>query len=187
MAVTLATGCAGTQSQSNISGHLDLVTPIVPGNTTLDGAKTINIQHMLQQAIQDVENISLETLNAHVVPILGQAHGVGRIMAPQLDTIAVVAELGVDQCLEKQAALHDVYGGVPLENYSYGKADVNTGKAANGSYTRKRVSLPGTNRIPGTGGKLHATTLTLKPLITQRPAQSEVLVPEGDVGESAAS
>lgn len=186
VAVAGATGYAGGEALRILAAHPDFEVTCVAGHSSVGDKLGKHMPHIPQLADLMVEDTTPEVLNGHDVIILALPHGASGALASQLDSDAVVVDLGADHRLEERSAWDEFYGGDFYEHWTYGMPELITGTSQDGSYTRQREALPGTKRIAGPGCNVTATTLALQPGVAQGLVEATDIVADLVVGYSGA-
>ena len=186
VAVAGATGYAGGEALRILAAHPEFEVTCVAGHSSVGDRLGAHMPHIPQLADLTVEDTTPEVLNGHDVIILALPHGASGRLAAELDSDAVVVDLGADHRLEEKSAWDEFYGGDFYEHWTYGMPELITGHGADGVYTRQRAALPGTKRIAGPGCNVTATTLALQPGVAEDLVEHTDIIADLVVGYSGA-
>lgn len=185
VAVAGATGYAGGEALRILAAHPDFEITCVAGHSTVGQTMAQHMPHIPQIADLTVVEATPEHLNAHDVIILALPHGASGALASELDSDAVVVDLGADHRLINQADWDTYYGGTYFPHWQYGMPELITGGKA-GALTHQRSNLVGAKRIAGPGCNVTAVTLALQPALAYGLIDSSAIVADLVVGYSGA-
>lgn len=185
VAVAGATGYAGGEALRILAQHPDFEITCVAGHSTVGQTMAQHMPHIPQIADLTVVDATAENLNNHDVIILALPHGASGKLAAQLDSDAVVVDLGADHRLINQSDWDTYYGGDYYAAWQYGMPELVIG-ATPSALVKQRTQLAGVKRIAGPGCNVTAVTLAMQPALVHGLIDSSQIVADLVVGYSGA-
>lgn len=186
VAVAGATGYAGGEMLRILAEHPNFEVTAVTGHSSIGDKLGEHMPHIPQLSGLDILDTTPQALNGHDIIILALPHGASGALAEQLDSNAIVVDLGADHRLEECSAWNDFYGGKFFRAWTYGMPELVTGKLSHGIYRKQRENLMGARRIAGPGCNVTATTFAMQPAIANGLVDTHSIVADLAVGYSGA-
>lgn len=198
VAIAGATGYAGGEALRILAAHPNFEVTCVTGHASVGDNLGKHMPHIPSLAHLTVQDTTPKVLNGHDIIILALPHGASGALAAQLDSSAIVIDLGADHRLESENAWQQYYGGQYYQHWTYGMPELvigssvnETGIADNTSFptlTYQRTQLEGTKRIAGPGCNVTAVTLAMQPALlyglTEHQITADLVVGYSGAGKS---
>ncbi|MDF7675552.1 N-acetyl-gamma-glutamyl-phosphate reductase [Neisseriaceae bacterium ESL0693] len=186
VAVAGASGYAGGEILRLLAQHPHFQVRCVTGYHSSGDQLGDYMPHLPLYADLTIQDTTAEILNGHDIIILALPHGASGALSEQLNSEAIVVDLGADHRLEQATAWQDFYGGTFYPAWTYGMPELMVGKNTAGDYLYQRSRLATSKRIAVPGCNVTAVTLALQPAVAEDLIAPEHIVAQLVVGYSGA-